>query len=132
MSSEDIPDEIIFFIRRYFLINCEDPNHEDIYRAELLARVTLRLMMQLFRLGMEEEFQPIFFAGNYVKPHTGDVTEFKRTMETIGGEPFVKFNLSGLGQAYEKAYGEWFKETFGVEIDEKAARIIQAWGGAVH
>ena len=131
VSSEEIPNEIIFFIRRYFLVDHEAPTPEDIYRAELLAKVTLRLMMQLFTVGMEQEFQPVFFAGNYVKPHTGGVTEFERTYETISGEPYVTFNLGGLSQAYEKAYAGWFKETFGVELNEDAAKILQSWGDAV-
>ena len=126
--SEEIPNEILFFIRRYFLINHDAPSPEDMLRAGLLAKVTLRMMLQLFRMGMEEEFQPIFVAANYVKPHTGGVTEFKRTYETISGEPFFTFNLTGLGQEYEDAYKKWFKATFGVEINEEAAKILQAWG----
>jgi len=129
--SEEIPNETILFIRRYFLIDHDAPNPDDIYRAELLAKVVLKLMVQLFRLGMEGEYQPIFFAGNYAKPHTGGVTEFKRTYETIGEEPYVKFNLSGLSHEYEKAYMAWFKETFGVELNEDSARILQSWGDAV-
>jgi len=130
VSSDEIPEEIIFFIRKYFLINHDAPSPDDMLRAGLLAKVTLRMMLQLYRMGMEEEFQPVFVAANYVKPHTGGVAEFKRTYETISGEPFFKFNLSGLSQEYEEAYKKWFKETFGVELNEDAARIIQAWGGA--
>ena len=131
VSSEEIPNEILFFIRRYFLIEKDMPTLDEILRANLLAKVTITLMLQLYRMGMEEEFQPVFFAGNYVKPHTGGVTEFKRTYETISGEPFFKFNLTALGQEYEEAYKKWFKATFGVEINEEAAKVIQAWGDAV-
>jgi len=116
--SEEIPNEILFFIRRYFLINHDAQSPDDMLRAGLLAKVALRMMLQLYRMGMEEEFQP-----------AGGVAEFKRTYETISGEPFFKFNLSGLSQEYEEAYKKWFKETFGVELNEDAARIIQAWGG---
>lgn len=132
VSSEEIPEETLFFIRRYFLVEIEDPTPEELYRAELLAKTIIKIMIQFHRIGMDGEYQPVFVAANYVKQHTGNVTEFKRTYETISGKPYVTFNLAMLSQEYEKAYKAWFKETFGVEMSEDSAKIIQSWGGAVH
>ena len=124
-----IPDEIIHFIRNYFVVNLEDPDHEVLLRADLLTKVLIKFMLQLYRLGIDDEFQPVFVAANYVKPHTGGVTECKRTYETIGGEPYQKFNLSYLSQEYEEAYKKWIKETFGVELSEDGAEKLQQWVG---
>ena len=124
-----IPDEIVHFIKNYFVVNLEDPDIEVLQRAELLTKVLIRFMLQLYRLGIDDEFQPVFVAANYVKPHTGGVTEFKRTYEAIGGEPYQKFNLSCLSQEYEEAYKKWIKETFGVELSDKGAETLQQWGG---
>ena len=129
VSSVQIPDEIIFFLKKFFLIEQEDPGIEILARAEILSKVLIKFMLQLYRMGIEEDYQPVFLAANYAKPHSGGVSEFKRTYEIISGEPHKKFNLTFLAQAYEKAYQEWIKETFGVELDEQAAKILQQWGG---
>jgi len=124
-----IPDEIVHFIKNYFVVNLENPDTEILLRAELLTKVLIKFMLQLYRLGIDDEFQPVFVAANYVKPHTGGVTECKRTYEAIGGEPYQKFNLSCLSQEYEEAYKKWIKETFGVELSDEGAEMLQQWGG---
>ena len=126
-SSAQIPKEIIYFFRRYFLSEQEKPDTETVARAELLSKVLIRVMLQLYQFGMEDEFQPVFVATSYVRPHAGGVTGFKRAYEAISGEPFVKFNLSLFAQKYETAYKEWFEETFGVELNEEAAEVLQQW-----
>ena len=127
VSAFSVPNEIVHFFRNYFMGDKTDP--EVMLRAELLSRVLIKFMLQLYRLGIEDEFQPVFVAANYVKSHTGDVTECKRTYETIGGEPYGTFNLAYLSQKYEDAYGKWIKKTFGVELGDEAAEFFQRWGG---
>ena len=129
-SACSVPDEIVCFFRNYFMGEKTDP--ETMLRAELLAKTLIKFMLQLYRLGIEDEFQPIFFACNYVKPHSDEVTEIQRTYETIGGEPYSKFNLSFLTEQFETANKKWFKETFGVELSDKAADILTQWGGIIH
>lgn len=129
-SAFSVPNEIVYFFRNYFIGESTDP--ELMLRGELLAKTLIRIMLQLHRLGVDDEFQPVFIALNYVKPHTGEVTECKRTYEVIGGEPYGKFNLSYLVQQYEEAYKAWVKDTFGVELSEKAAEILGQWGDVLH
>ena len=124
-----IPDEIIHFIRNYFIVNLEDPDHDVLERADLLTKTLIRFMLQLYRLGIDDEYQPVFVSANYIKPHSGGVTEFKRTYETIGGEPYQMFNLAYLAKKFEQANAKWYKKTYGVELSEEGAEMLQQWGG---
>jgi len=126
---KDVPEEIIVFFRSYFTGDNTDP--EVMLRAELLAKTLIRVMLQLYTVGIDDEFQPVFVAINYVKPHTGEVTEHKRTYEMIGGEPADTFKLGLMFDEYEKAYKAWVKGTFGVELSDEAAEFFQQWGGAL-
>ena len=128
-SAFSVPNEIVCFFRDYFMGEKTDP--DTMLRAELLSKTLIRVMLQLHRLGIDDEFQPVFIAVNYVKPHTGEVVECKRTYETIGGEPHGKFNLAYLAEQYEEAYKSWVKETFGVELSDDAAEFYQRWGGVL-
>ena len=77
------------------------------------------------------DYQPLFIACNYVRPRRGDIDEFKRTYETIGGEPYEKFNLRYLTKKFEQAYKKWFEKTYGVELSDKAVEILEQWSGVV-
>ncbi len=125
----NVPDEIIDFFKSYFAGDETDP--EVRLRAELLAKTLIRIMLQLYTLGIDDDFQPIFVAINYVKPHTGDVTEHRRTYEMIGGEPANTFKLGLMADEYEKAYKDWIKEIFGVELSDGAAEFFQQWGNVL-
>jgi len=124
-----VPEEQIAFFRNFFMGDNTDP--ETMARAELLAKTLIRLMLQMHRLGIDGEYQPVFVAINYVKPHTGDVTEHKRTYEMVGDEPADKFKLGLMADEYEKAYKAWIKGLYGVELSDKAAEFFQQWGGAL-
>lgn len=126
---KNVPEELIHFFRNYFIGEKTDP--ETMARAELLAKTLMRFMLQLYIFGIEGEYQPVFIATNYVKPHTGGVTEFERTYEMIGGEPADTFKLGFMADEYEKAYKAWVKEIFGVELSEDAAEFFQQWGGVL-
>ena len=73
VSASSVPIEIVQLFQNYFV--GESTNPELMLRGELLARTLIKFMLQLYRLGVDDEFQPVFFAANYVKPHTGGVTE---------------------------------------------------------
>ncbi len=125
----NVPDEIIDFFRQYFAGDNSDP--EVRLRAELLAKTLIRMMLQLYTFGIDNEYQPVFIVTNYVKPHTGGVTEFERAYEVIGGEPADTFKLGLMFDVYEKAYREWLKGAFGVELSDKAAKFFQQWGNVL-
>ena len=128
VSAFSVPNEIVLFFRNYFMGEKTDP--ETMLRAELLSKTLIKVMLQLYRLGIEGEFQPIFVAMNYIRPVSDEVTKCMRTYETIGGEIYSQFNLGFLSAEYEKAYKAWITETFGVELSDKAAELIQQWAGA--
>ncbi len=124
-----IPDEIVYFFRRYFLDGQKNLDAEVMLRAEVLSKTLIRVMLQLYRIGMEKDFQPIFVAMNYIKPVSDEVTECMRTYETISGEIYNQFNLSFLANEYENAYKKWIEATFGIELSDEAADVLQQWSG---
>lgn len=124
-----IPDEIIHFFRRYFLEGKENVDAEVMLRADLLSKTMIRVMLQLYRMGVEQDFQPVFIAMNYIKPVSDEVTECMRTYETIGGEIYNQFNLSFLTNEYENAYKKWIESTFGIELSDEAAEVLGQWSG---
>ncbi len=62
---KNVPDEIIDFFRQYFAGDNSDP--EVRLRAELLAKTLIRMMLQLYTFGIDNEYQPVFIVTNYVK-----------------------------------------------------------------
>ena len=128
-SAFSVPDEIVCFFRDYFMGEKTDP--ETMLRAELLSKTLIRVMLQLHQFGITMDYQPLFIAFNYVRPRRGDIDEFKRTYETIGGEPYEKFNLWYLTKKFEQAYKKWFEKTYGVELSDDAVAVLQQWSGVV-
>ena len=124
-----VPNEIVHFFRDYFMGEKTDP--EAMSRAELLSKTLIKFMLQLHQFGVTMEYQPLFIACNYVRPRRGDIDEFERTYETIGDEPYAKFNLRYLTKKFEQAYKKWFEKTYGVELSDEAAEILGQWGGVL-
>ena len=127
----EILEEIIMFIGNYFLIEKEDPTEIDIHMAKSFAKLTLRFMMQMKRLGMDAEAAPIFAIICYMKDLGQGVHKMTYAPETIGGEPFEKFSLGILGGEIDKAFQAWHLKAFGEELSSEGAEKIQAWSGAV-
>lgn len=128
---EEAFEAMMVFVSNYFLVDKERPTVEEEQFARRLTKATLRLMMQLKELGMDEERDPMFFASFYIKDFGQNVGEVRYAFETIGGKLFEHFNLGLLGKELELAIASWYQKTFGEELTEKGIDALKAWGGAL-
>jgi len=112
--------EITFFISRFFIAEIEHPTEEDCRQADILAKLTIRLMAQMLERGVRKKQDPVFNVMIYVKDLGRGVGQLNYAFETIGGQLFDELNLGKMGlkfeESLEKRRKPWFKkwvESFG-------------------
>lgn len=130
-SDDEILQEIIYFIARFFLVEKGEPTLEEEMMAKNLSKLTLRYMSQLMDFGMRQNKTPIFGLNVYVKDLGAGVGEVDYSVGTIGGELFEILNLGDLARKLENSLKDWNNDNFGTELSEAGANFIQQWSGVL-
>ena len=129
-TDEEIIKVLLSCLRSIFLPdNTVDLDKEN--QAELLARTVLEFVNVLIAKGLNEGFQPIAFYTIMAKQKSGCVSHFNMVNKTLGGEPMGMFRLDVLAKEFDRAYRQWGEITFGKDLSDDVADIMERWGNAL-
>ena len=130
LTDEELLDVLLSCLRSIFLPDTKVDRAKE-NQAELLARTVLEFVNVLIAKGLHEEFQPVAFYAIMAKQKSGGVSHFNLVNKTLGGEPMGIFRLDVLAQEFDKAYNIWGHKTFGMDLDEDTANILEKWGNVL-
>jgi hypothetical protein len=120
-------ERFLEFLVTIFTEPVKDMSEEDWNKAELLAKYVLQCTQTAMEKGQDKDSQPIMNLSVWVKPMTGGVDIFSYRISTIGGEPFMIFNLGELAKQLDKAVGKWGTISWG-DLTKMDTSGFEQWG----